>query len=92
MLIIIEELYKTESFFDNLFVGEDITKLIDGAKVDGKNVRSNVNGILKKENIIVPFQNDLDRYCKAFILFSMTEKNPVVTIVRGWKEEVVYPV
>ena len=41
------------SFFDNLFAGEDITKLIDGAKVDGKNVRLYVNDILKKENMSV---------------------------------------
>ena len=76
--------------FDEIFkqgIGSDI---IGDVKVDGQDLRSYMKEYLENYDIHVKNQKDRDVYCKTFILFSMTEKNPLVTIERDGKAEPVY--
>ena len=86
----ISSLYRTEAVFHDIFAYEDTGTLISGAKVDGTDLRSYMKDLLQKKNMEVPYEKDFDRYCMAFILFGMTEKNPVVTVERDGKTEPVY--
>ncbi len=67
-LINLENLYKTENVFNEIYGTEDATDLISNAKVDGKDLRTYMKNLLLTKDIVTLGMSDLDRYCKAFIL------------------------
>ena len=80
------ERIKTVKTFDNVFEKDDLSAF----SVDGVNIKTFVRDMMLEKNVATPTEDDIAYYCKAFIIYSMTEKEPVVTVERNGEKEAVY--
>ena len=82
-------LFKAEDVFNSVFEQENAGELLADIRVDGKEIRDYMKDLLLQKNIYASTKNDIDRYCKAFVLFGMTEEKPAVTIERDGQSTAV---
>ncbi len=88
--MMMDELYKTSNVFDNIFGRENGKEIIGSSKNNDKDLREYMKGLLKVKGVPFYTESDVDRYCKAYILYAMTEKNIQLTYLSDGKTKKFY--
>ena len=88
--ILTDELYKTSNVFDNIFGRENGKEIIGSSKNNDEDLREYMKGLLKVKGVPFYTESDVDRYCKAYILYAMTDKNIQLTYMSDGKTKKFY--
>ena len=82
------DLYKASALFDELFGKEDASDIIESSTLYDESLRDFIKRQLTDKGVPFITEADVDKYCKAYVFYAMTDSNiPLQFSVNGKTEK-----